>query len=384
MIIKSLLDTDLYKLTMMQVVLHRFPSANVEYNFKCRTKDIDFKPFVDEIRQEIQAYCQLRFQPDELKYLSSVSYLKVDVIEFLRLYQPNPDYVEVKTENEFEVIIKGPWLHTIVFEVPLLAIISEVYMRNTHPQLDHSEGLKRLAGKIEFVQSQAADDFRFSDFGTRRRFSRDWQRIVVAQLQKNLPQQLVGTSNLLLAKELGLKPIGTMAHEYIQACQALGPRLRDSQRFAFENWAQEYRGDLGIALSDTYTINAFLNDFDLYFCKLFDGARQDSGDPIEWTERVLAHYEARKIDPTSKTLVYSDSLTFQKAMEIYQRFEGKVQMGFGIGTHLTNDLGVPAVDIVIKMVRCNNQAVAKLSDSPGKSICPDPEYLKYLKKVFDI
>jgi nicotinate phosphoribosyltransferase len=193
---------------------------------------------------------------------------------------------------------------------------------------------------------------------------------------------------VLFAWKLGLTPLGTMAHEYLQACQALGPRLRDSQVFAFESWAKEYRGDLGIALSDVYGMSAFLRDFDVYFCKLFDGARHDSGDPFSWGERLIEHYKKNRVDPKTKTLIFSDSLTVPRTIELYQQFRGRCQLAFGIGTNLTNDLGDPPghvpLQIVIKMTRCNGQPVAKLSDTPSKNMCEDEKYLAYLRQVFDI
>jgi nicotinate phosphoribosyltransferase len=188
----------------------------------------------------------------------------------------------------------------------------------------------------------------------------------------------------MYAARHGLTPLGTMAHEYLQACQALGPRLRDSQTFGFETWAREYRGDLGIALSDVYGMDAFLRDFDLYFCKLFDGARHDSGDPFAWGERMIRHYEQNRVDPLSKTLIFSDALTFPLIIELFKRFKDRAKLAFGIGTNLTNDLGYTPLQIVIKMVRCNGQPVAKLSDTPGKDMCDDQHYVQYLRQVFEI
>jgi nicotinate phosphoribosyltransferase len=175
-----------------------------------------------------------------------------------------------------------------------------------------------------------------------------------------------------------------MAHEYMQACQALGPRLRDSQTFAFDKWAQEYRGDLGIALSDTYGFDAFLRDFDMYFCKLFDGTRHDSGDPFEWGERMIEHYRRNRVDPRTKTLVFSDQLSFPLAIEIARRFHGRARTAFGIGTNLTNDLGYVPINIVLKMTECNGQPVAKVSDAPGKLVSKDAGYLAYLRQVFGL
>jgi nicotinate phosphoribosyltransferase len=227
-------------------------------------------------------------------------------------------------------------------------------------------------------------EFKISDFGTRRRFSRTWHEEVLQTLKREVPDHFAGTSNVWLAKQIGLTPLGTMGHEYMQACQALGPRLRDSQVFAFDTWAKEYRGDLGIALSDTYGMDAFLRDFDMYFCKLFDGARHDSGDPLEWGERLIAHYQKNRVDSRSKTLIFSDQLSFPRAIEIAHRFHGRAKTSFGIGTNLTNDLGYEPLNIVIKMTECNGQPVAKVSDSPGKTVSKDPRYLAYLRQVFGL
>ena len=386
MIIKSLLDTDLYKFTMMQAVLHQFPGAQAEYHFQCRNSEVDLRPFVHEIRDEIAQLCTVRLHEAELSWLGNLRYVKSEFVEFLRLFHLQERFIEVgNTTGQLDITIQGPWLHTILFEVPVLAIVNEVYFRNTVPRPDLGEGRHRLAHKIVTIRALPdATEFALTEFGTRRRFSRDWQREVVATLARELPNSLRGTSNLLWAREFGLVPIGTMAHEWMQAAQVLGPRLALAQRFAFQSWANEYRGDLGIALSDNYGLDAFLHDFDLYFCKLFDGARQDSGDPFTWAERVIAHYRANRIDPCTKTLVFSDSLTVNRAIEIFNRFKDTVRLGFGIGTHLTNDLGYTPLNIVIKMTRCNGQPVAKLSDDPEKTLCDDPVYLAYLRQVYGL
>ena len=397
MIITSLLDTDLYKFTMMQVVLHQFPGAEVEYRFKCRNA-ANLAPFVSEIREEIRSLCSLQFQDAELAYLKAMRFIKSDFIDFLGLFKLNEKYVNVTAlpSGEIEVSIKGPWLHTILFEIPVLSIINEVYFRNTQKQPDFHEGRKRLTTKIALLQADGLQALKIADYGTRRRFGKVWHEEVLRTLSSKLgtgPEtgksagvlgQFAGTSNVLFAMKLGLTPLGTMAHEYLQACQALGPRLRDSQIFGFESWAKEYRGDLGIALSDVYGMSAFLRDFDMYFCKLFDGARHDSGDPFLWGERMIDHYNKNRVDPKTKTLIFSDGLTVPRTIELYQQFKGRCQLAFGIGTNLTNDLGYEPLQIVIKMVRCNGQPVAKLSDTPSKNMCDDEKYLAYLRQVFEI
>ena len=394
MIITSLLDTDLYKFTMMQVVLHQFPGAEVEYRFQCRNSGAagihDLAPFVTEIREEIRSLCKLRFQDAELAYLKAMRFIKSDYIDFLGIFRLNEKYVSVAAlpSGDIEVSIKGPWLHTILFEIPVLAIINEVYFRNTQKRPDFVEGRKRLDTKILELQADGLRELKIADYGTRRRFGKAWHeevlRTLVTRLGTGVSGQLAGSSNVLFAMQLGLIPLGTMAHEYLQACQGLGPRLRDSQVFGFESWAKEYRGDLGIALSDVYGMSAFLRDFDMYFCKLFDGARHDSGDPFQWGERMLAHYLKNRVDPKTKTLIFSDGLTVPRTIELYRQFKGRCQLAFGIGTNLTNDLGYEPLQIVIKMIRCNGQPVAKLSDTPSKNMCDDEKYLAYLRQVFDI
>ena len=389
MIISSLLDTDLYKFTMMQVVLHQFPGAEVEYRFKCRNAG-KLAPYVNEIREEIRGLCSLHFQDAELAYLKDMRFIKSDFIDFLGIFKLNEKYVSVTAlpDGEIEVSIKGPWLHTILFEVPVLSIVNEVYFRNTQKQPDLAEGRQRLDTKILQLQADGLRELKIADYGTRRRFGKAWHEEVLRTLGSRLgigPQgQFAGTSNVLFAMKLGMTPLGTMAHEYLQACQALGPRLRDSQVFGFESWAKEYRGDLGIALSDVYGMSAFLRDFDMYFCKLFDGSRHDSGDPFQWGERMIAHYLKNRVDPKTKTLIFSDGLTVPRTIELYQQFKGRCQLAFGIGTNLTNDLGYEPLQIVIKMIRCNGQPVAKLSDTPSKNMCDDEKYLAYLRQVFQI
>ena len=406
MIITSLLDTDLYKFTMMQVVLHQFPGAQVEYRFKCRNPGLDaagrasvnLAAHVNEIRDEIRSLCSLRFQDAELAHLRSMRFIKSDFVDFLGLFKLNEKYITITPlpSGEIDITILGPWLHTILFEIPVLAIVNEVYFRNLHRVPDVDEGRRRLEQKIDLLRENGLADLKIADYGTRRRFSQAWHdevlrvlsnRLGTVQSPGNLPGvagQLAGTSNVLLAMKLGLTPLGTMAHEYLQAVQALGPRLRDSQVFGFESWAREYRGDLGIALSDVYGMNAFLRDFDMFFCKLFDGARHDSGDPFQWGERMIAHYAANRVDPRTKILIFSDGLTVPRTIELYQQFRGRCQLAFGIGTNLTNDLGYEPLQIVIKMVRCNGQPVAKLSDTPSKNMCDDEKYLAYLRQVFEI
>lgn len=390
MIIESLLDTDLYKFTMMQCVLHQFPGAEVAYRFRCRNVGVELGPYADEIRDEIHHLCSLRFKDEELEYLAGLRFIKSDFVDFLSLFHLKEKYITVKADSEapngIDITIEGPWLHTILFEIPVLAIVNEVYFRHQMPVADEKEGMKRLRAKIELIRNEPDNDnLKITDFGTRRRFSRAWQTTVTETLIRELGREkFAGTSNVDLARRYGLIPIGTMAHEYLQACQALGPRLRDSQVYGFEMWAKEYRGDLGIALSDVYGMDPFLKDFDMFFCKLFDGARHDSGDPFLWGEKMIEHYRRNKCDPRGKTLIFSDALTVPRIIELYRRFNHRIGVGFGIGTNLMNDLGPEPLNIVVKMIRANGQPVAKISDTPEKGMCEDLTYLAYLKQVFGI
>ena len=390
MIIESLLDTDLYKFTMMQCVLHQFPGAEVAYRFRCRNVGVELGPYADEIRDEIHHLCSLRFKDEELEYLAGLRFIKSDFVDFLSLFHLKEKYITVKADSEapngIDITIEGPWLHTILFEIPVLAIVNEVYFRHKMPVADEKEGMKRLRAKIDLIRNEPDNDnLKITDFGTRRRFSRAWQTTVTETLIRELGREkFAGTSNVDLARRYGLIPIGTMAHEYLQACQALGPRLRDSQVYGFEMWAKEYRGDLGIALSDVYGMDPFLKDFDMFFCKLFDGARHDSGDPFLWGEKMIEHYRRNKCDPRGKTLIFSDALTVPRIIELYRRFNHRIGVGFGIGTNLMNDLGPEPLNIVVKMIRANGQPVAKISDTPEKGMCEDLTYLAYLKQVFGI
>ncbi|MCK9509788.1 MAG: nicotinate phosphoribosyltransferase [Pigmentiphaga sp.] len=388
MIIESLLDTDLSKFSTMQVVLHHFPAAQVEYRYQCQTPGIDLRPCLPDIREAVTQLCRLRFTPEELAYLGSLRFIKSDFVDFLGLFHLPEQCIAIDASSErpgeLDITIRGSWLHTILFEIPVLSIINEVYNRRESPRPPLAEGRRRLRAKIDLIrQEPTRDEFRVADYGTRRRFSRVWHDEVLRTLAEELGPTVAGTGNVALARRYGLKPLGTMEHEYLQACQALGPRLRESQVYALETWAREYRGDLGIALSDVYGMEAFFRDFDMFFCKLFDGARHDSGDPFVWAERLLRHYEFNRVDPRSKTLVFSDNITIPLALELARRFHSQCRLSFGIGAKLTNDLGPDPLRLTMKMVRCNGQPVAKVSDIPDNALCDDPAYLAYLRQVFD-
>lgn len=385
MIIQTLLDTDLYKLTMMQGVFHQFPQTQVEYGFTCRTPGIDFRPAMNDIQNEIKHLCSLDLTDEEGSYLETLGYMKSDFIRFLESFRLTMDHVSMGEKNgEFFLNIKGPWLHTILFEVPVLSIINECYYRINQPHPNWDAGRDKLVSKINLIKNTGDEplDFTFSDFGTRRRFARAWHEELLTELHRECPEQMVGTSNVDLARRLGLTPVGTMAHEWLMASQALCPTLADSQTFALKHWIREYPRDLGIALSDVAGFDAFLHDFNIDLATAYDGCRHDSGDPFSWGDRLIDHYHSLGIDPKTKRAIFSDGLSVQKAIDIARYFKGRINTSFGIGTSLTNDVSGQPIQIVIKMTYCQGSPVAKLSDSPGKQMCRDQEYLDRLTHIF--
>lgn len=392
-VISSLLDTDLYKFTMWQAMLHRHPQTHAEYTFVCRNEPAYPLPdLLPEIDRELDHLCALKFREDELAYLGQLRFIRSDFVDFLRIFQFQRDFITARAvpgSHHIEIAACGPQVHVMAFEIFVLSIVNELYFRRFDHAAAIAEGRRRLAAKIErlrvFAREPARETpFEFFDFGVRRRFSGEWHREVLATLKREVPQYFRGASDVLFARDLGLVPIGTMAHEYLQTFQTLGVRLRDFQRAALESWVQEYRGDLGIALTDVVGMDAFLADFDLYFAKLFDGLRHDSGDPFVWGEKALAHYASLRVDARTKRLVFSDGLDFEKSFALYRHFADRAQLGFGIGTNLTNDMGLRTLHVVMKLTRANRQPVAKLSDSPGKLLCDDETFLAYLRQVFNV
>lgn len=389
-VVRSLLETDLYKFTMWQALLHSHPDAIGEYEFLCRNQPAyPLAELKDDVERELDHLCSMLFEDHEVAYLRSLRFIKSDFADFLTLFRFQRKFIQVETDGpHLRIRATGPLVHVMGFEIFVLYIVNELYFRRFDQQAAILEARLRLQQKIDelraFEEEPArATPFEFFDFGVRRRFSGEWHDEVVQTMARELPQFFKGTSNVYLAHKYNLVPIGTMAHEYLQAYQAFGVRLRDFQKAALEDWVQEYRGDLGTALTDVVGMDAFLRDFDLYFAKLFDGLRHDSGDPVEWGEKALAHYARLRIDARSKRLVFSDALTVPKALALYRHFADRTMLGFGIGTKLTNDTPYQALNIVMKLTHCNGQPVAKLSDTPGKSMCTDETFLAYLRQVFN-
>ncbi len=385
-IVVSLLDTDLYKFNMDQVIFHKHTDLCGQYYFKCRNADVKFTPeMVEEINAQVDHLCSLRFKKDELDYLRSIRFIKNDYVEFLRLWHPIRDYVSIslKDNGELRIVVEGPLFSAMQFEIYLLEIVNEVYFRMNYDY----ETLRKSAGERLDAKIKAFNDgtytFKFAEFGCRRRLSREWEDVVVRRLVSET-KNCVGTSNVYLAMKYNVTPIGTYAHEFVQMYQGIDSiPLAFTNHHAMNDWYDEYKGDNGTALTDTITTDLFLLDFDRAMVNNYNGVRHDSGDPYEWGEKIIAHYKKYGVDPKTKLLLFSDSLDFDKAEKLYQYFKDKTKVSFGIGTFVSNDTEENALNIVIKLQYVNGRPVAKLSDDPGKSMCRDEKFLDYLRRSVD-
>ena len=385
-IVVSLLDTDLYKFNMDQVIFHKHTDLSGEYYFKCRDEGIVFTlDMVREIEEQIDHLCSLRFTRDELDYLRSIRFIKSDYVEFLRLWHPIRDYVSVDLSEEgvLSVVVRGPLFSAMQFEIYLLEIINEVYFRMAYDyEALRAAAEEKLNAKIEAFRN-GTYTFQFAEFGCRRRLSREWEDVVVRRLAQETTN-CVGTSNVYLAMKYHLTPIGTYAHEYVQMYQGIDSiPLAYTNHYAMQDWYNEYQGDNGTALTDTITTDLFLLDFNRSMVNNYNGVRHDSGDPYAWGEKIIAHYKKFGVDPRTKLLLFSDSLNFDKAQKLFDYFKDKTKVSFGIGTFCSNDTNVKSLNIVIKLQYVNGRPVAKLSDDPGKAMCRDAAYLEYLKRSVD-
>ena len=382
-IVKSLLETDIYKVNMQEVMFHKHPELIGTYVFKCRNRDVKFTyAMLDEINAQIDHLCTLTYTKEELDYLRTIPYLKKDFIEALRLYRPLRDYVKTDLDDngKLSIEITGPLWMASPFEIYLLEIVNEVYFRFSYDyQKLWDSALIKASHKVEsFLTGKY--NFNFAEFGCRRRLSGKWQDYVVGEMLKT--KHCVGTSNIYLAKKYGIKPIGTYAHEFVQMYQGIEDiPVAYSNKVALKEWFEEYNGDNGTALTDTLTTDCFLKDFDKLQATMYTGVRHDSGDPYAWGDKIIEHYKKLGIDPKTKTLLFSDSLDFDKAQEIYEYFKDKCKVSFGIGTFISNDTCEEPLNIVIKLQYVNGRPVAKLSDVDGKAMCQEEEYLKYLKSA---
>lgn len=389
-IISSLLETDMYKFSMGQCIYNKFTSYKTTWTFKCRNKDVHFtEEMVEEIKHQIQEYCKLRFTEDELDYLENIKWIKGSYVDFLRIWQPRYEDFEITRDAECGLSIeaKGSWLNTSMYEIPTLAIVNEVYFRMNYNYDELLESYKeRLDEKVSKLITGEFAMGNFSEFGLRRRLSAEAQELAVKKLCGSSKEfkgsNCVGTSNVYLAKKYGVTPVGTMAHEWIM-CVGQGNHKHNpaySNWYAMDAWTKEYGILNGIALTDAITTDCFLKDFQLTYATLFSGVRHDSGDPYEWGDKMIAHYESLGINPKTKQLLFSDSLDFEKASKLNAYFKDRINVAFGIGTFISNDTCVPALNIVMKTTACNGMEVAKISDTPGKGMCKNPEYVEYLER----
>ena len=393
-IINSLLETDLYKFSMGQTIYHQFNKDMTTWAFKCRNKGVIFTPeMVQEVREQVEHFCTLRFTEEELAWLkNNIPWLSGDYISHLRRWYPRMEQISISLDFTdpcgLVIYAKGEWLDTSMYEIPILAIVNEVYFAFQYGVGALNEEFKKRA--LEKKDKLKGGEYRlgyFSEFGMRRRYSAEMQDWVVGEFAHGFSSEntFVGTSNVYLAKKYGIKPVGTMAHEFIQvvgqAHHEHNPAY--SNHYMMKYWVREYKTDNGIALTDTITTDCFLRDFDKTYATLFSGVRHDSADPIAWGEKMIAHYKKLGIDPMTKTLLFSDSLDFERATKIKEHFNGKSRVAFGIGTYIANDTGVEPLNIVMKVIEANGSPVAKLSDIEGKGMCRDKGYVDYLRRCID-
>ena len=399
-IITSLLETDLYKFSMGQAIYHQYPSYKTRWTFKCRNEGVKFTAeMVDEIKEQITAYCALRFQEDELDYLAKIEWLHEDYIDHLRIWKPRFQDFIISNDGPCGLSLEavGTWLNTSMYEIPILAIINEVYYRMTYNYDELFVQYKRkLAQKVQWLKDGTYNLGLFSEFGLRRRLSAEAQELAVKTLCDSNPlykdSKCIGTSNVLLAKKFNVVPVGTMAHEFVMCVGQGNPMYNPaySNKLAMDSWTKEYGVLNGTYLTDTIGDETAHLDMEYTYSVSFAGVRHDSGDPYEWGEAWIKHFEGyynkyhdERVNPKSKTLLFSDSLDFERASALYSHFKSRIKVAFGIGTYIANDTDVPALNIVMKVSECNDRPVAKLSNADGKTMCKDDDYIEYLRKTID-
>lgn len=399
-IITSLLETDLYKFSMGQAIYHQFPSYKTTWSFKCRNSKVKFTPeMIAEIKEQIKHYCTLKFTEEELNYLSNIEWLHEDYIDHLRLWNARFEDFIISTNEECGLALdaKGTWLNTSMYEIPVLAIINEVYFKMAYNYDELLEQYKRkLEEKTQWLISGKYNLGGFSEFGLRRRLSAEAQELAVKTLCENnknyKDSRCVGTSNVYLAKKFNVIPVGTMAHEFIMCVGQGNPMYNPaySNKLAMDAWTKEYGVLNGTYLTDTIGDALTHLDMGYTYSICFNGVRHDSGDPYKWGDEWIKHFENfynkyhdDRVNPKNKTLLFSDSLDFERASKLYDYFKNRVKVAFGIGTYIANDTDVEPLNIVMKVTECNDRPVAKLSNAEGKTMCKDTSYVEYLRKTID-
>ncbi len=381
-------DTDFYKFTMAQVYDQHLPSTIMEMKFHNRTPGVNLAKYVEPLKEKLKDLCECKISPKTISRFQSSTLFTPSYIDFLSTLKLNYDHIsELKADGEsISIRTKGSARYITWFETHVMSIIQELYFRDVYGDLDLNEGSNRLTEKIKKYKDLTNKyQFKFSEFGTRRRALKIWQEQVLQRLIDMNVSQFAGTSNVHFATKFDIPMIGTFAHEYLMVGQGLkNVNIYNSQFHMLNLWQEVYGGALGIALSDVFGTKAFLNDFNYTLANQYTGVRHDSGDPFTWAESHIEHYKSFGIDPKKKVLLFSDGLNVNKVEKILERFHGKINLSFGIGTDFTNDLGVPALQLVMKAVKVNNLPVAKISDSPGKGMCEDPYHEEHIRKVFKI
>lgn len=386
-LLNSILDNDFYKITMQNAVVKLFPSSVVKYEFINRGKHQFPEGFDVALREAVNKMAELRLTKEEKKFMArTCPYIDLPYLDFLEGYHYDPSEVKIQQDGtELSVIVEGLWYRTILWEVPLLSLISELHYEMNHMERDSNEVvMKRTLDKAESLNNLGVT---FAEFGTRRRHSYKVQNLVMEALTKNKLSTFIGSSNVHFAMKYGVKPIGTHAHEWFMF-HAAEYGFKMANQLALEHWVDVYRGDLGVALSDTYTTDVFFQQFDKKFAKLFDGVRHDSGDPLEFADKTIAHYEKHGINPLFKYIIFSDGLNLEKVEEITNYCNGKIGISFGIGTNLTNDVGLKPMNIVMKLIgvqSINKEWIptVKLSDEHGK-YTGDPKMIELAKEFLRI
>ncbi|UPT14710.1 nicotinate phosphoribosyltransferase [Buchnera aphidicola] len=387
-IVKTLLDNDAYKLHMQQAVFFFYKNVDVVAEFICRGPNI-LGSYSHALLDQINMMESLSLSHEEYLYMNSFPFFKKEYLHWLKNFRYNITQVKVNNYyGQLRIRIAGLWKEVILWEVPILSLISEIFHKNNYPEVTPNIAVDYLNLKLKkffnYTKNLDLSRLKIIDFGTRRRFSYNVQYSIVKRLKQQFPF-LVGSSNYHISRVLKLSPVGTQAHEWFQAHQQISSNLKYSQSLALKIWLCQYKKHLGIALTDCITMDSFLRDFNLFLSKSYQGMRHDSGDPIQWAKKALNHYQSLGIDPSSKTLLFSDNLNFKKIITLYKKFNKKINIIFGIGTKLTCDIPhVKPLNIVIKLVKCNGKPVAKISDSPGKMFCLDKSFMQSLFKAFDL
>ena len=389
-IIQSVLDTDLYKFTTSYAYSKLYPRAYGQFRFIDRGKTTYPKGFAEELKKEIQEMSKLALTKDEASFLyRELPYLPPTYIDFVRGFRFDPEEVKVEqdAEGHLSIIAEGLLYRVTLWETPILALVSELYykMLGAQPDMEYTE--RTIISK---ARKLAEHGITFSMFGMRRRFSAAIEDRVTELLKEHAAGYLFGTSNVYYAYKHGLRVSGTHPHEWIQFHGAMfGYKM--ANYMAMEDWINVYDGDLGTVLTDTYTTDVFMRNFSKKHAMLFTSLRHDSGDPLQFTEKVIARYRELRVDPTIKYIIFSDGLDPERAIEIANYCKGRIGASFGIGTNLSNDVGngVRPMNIVMKLWKCKmtekerwNPCV-KLSDVDGKHT-GEPEEIELAQRTLGL